>query len=94
MRHLAVTPPTIAQRQSAVGLIQPEQVEVIRHEPFDYAFQGSRHLLIATERAERDDGETILDGLPRNTPIIAAALMRDCGGSRSGFHRCICETRQ
>jgi AraC family transcriptional regulator len=67
MRHLAVTPPTIAQRQSADwGLIQPEQVEVIRHEPFDYAFQGSRHLLIATERAERDDGETILDGLPRS----------------------------
>jgi AraC family transcriptional regulator len=66
--NLAVTPPAVARRQSADwGLIQPEQVEVIRHESFDYEFKGIRHLLIATERAERDDGETILDGLPRST---------------------------
>jgi len=68
MPHLAVTPPAIAQRRSADwGAVQPEQVEVIRHETFDYEFKGSRHLLIATERAERHDGETILGGLPRST---------------------------
>jgi hypothetical protein len=61
--HLAVTPPAIAQRRSADwGVVQPEQVEVIRHETFDYEFKGSQHVLIATERAERHDGETILDG--------------------------------
>ena len=66
--RLAVTPPAIAQRRSADwGVVQPEQVEVIRHETFDYEFKGSRHVLIATERAERHDGETILDGLPRST---------------------------
>src|SRR5262245_28003040 len=67
MPHLAVTPPAITQRQSADwGLVQPEQVDVIRHESFDYQFKGSRHLLIASERAERLDGETLLDGLPKS----------------------------
>jgi AraC family transcriptional regulator len=66
--HLAVTPPAIVQRQSADwGLIQAEHVETLRHEPFDYEFKGSRHLLIASERAERYDGETLVDGLPRST---------------------------
>lgn len=67
MPHIAVTPPAIAQGQSADwGLVQPEQVEVIRHECFDYEFKGSRHLLIASERAERHDGETLVEGLPRS----------------------------
>ena len=66
--HVAVTPPAIVQRQSADwDLVQAEQVEVIRHESFDYEFKGPRHLLIASERAERDDGETLLDGLPRSS---------------------------
>jgi AraC-like DNA-binding protein len=63
--HIAVTPPAIVQRQSADwDLIQAEQVDMIRHESFDYEFKGSRHLLIASERAERHDGETLVDGLP------------------------------
>jgi AraC family transcriptional regulator len=63
--HIAVTPPAIVQRQSADwDLVQAEQVDIIRHESFDYEFKGSRHLLIATERAERHDGETLVDGLP------------------------------
>jgi hypothetical protein len=33
--HLAVAPPAVAQHQSADwGLVQAEQVDVIRHEPF------------------------------------------------------------
>jgi AraC family transcriptional regulator len=67
MPHIAVTPPTIVQRQRANwGLVQAEQVEMIRHESFDYEFKGSRHLLIASERAERYEGETLVDGLPRS----------------------------
>jgi AraC family transcriptional regulator len=65
MPHVDVSPPAIVQRQGTNwGLVEAEQVEVIRHESFDYEFKGSRHLLIATERAERDDGETLVDGLP------------------------------
>src|SRR6476620_2817138 len=65
--HLAVAPPAVAQHQSADwGLVQAEQVDIIRHEPFSYEFKGPRHLLIASERAERYDGETLIDGLPRS----------------------------
>jgi hypothetical protein len=33
--HLAVAPPAVAQHQSADwGLVEAEQVDVIRHEPF------------------------------------------------------------
>ena len=54
MPQIALTPPAIAQRHGVDwGLIRPEQVDVIRHEPFDYEFKGPRHLLIASERAER-----------------------------------------
>ena len=64
MPHVAVAPPAIVQRQCGDwGLVQAEQVEIIRHEPFDYEFKGSQHLLIASERAERYDGETLVDGL-------------------------------
>ena len=37
-----------------------------RLEPFEYEFRASCHLLIVSERAERDDGETIVDGLPKS----------------------------
>jgi AraC family transcriptional regulator len=65
--HFAVDPPAIARRQRADwGFVHAEHIEVIRHESFDYEYNGARHLLIASERAERYDGETLLDGLPRS----------------------------
>jgi AraC family transcriptional regulator len=65
---VAFAPPSILQRQAATwGAVQAENVEVLRHEPFDYKFNAaSRHLLIASERVNRDDGETHVDGLPRS----------------------------
>jgi len=64
--HLAVVAPaTITARQSAdSGVVQVEQIDTVRREPFDYEFRGSHHLLIATERAERYEGETRVEGLP------------------------------
>jgi AraC family transcriptional regulator len=67
VRQLAVAPPRIVERLNADwGLIQAEQVDVLRHESFDYEYVGTRHLLIASERAERYDGETMVDGLPKS----------------------------
>jgi AraC family transcriptional regulator len=67
MPHVAVSPPAIVQRQGIRwDLVQVEQMELIRHASFDYEFKGPRHLLIASERAERYDGETLIDGLPRS----------------------------
>ena len=47
--------------------MQTDAVEVIRREPFEAGFKAPRHLLIMCERAERDDGETLVEGLPSST---------------------------
>jgi AraC family transcriptional regulator len=65
---VAISPPDIAHRRLANwGAIQTDAVTVTRRETFEYGFQARRHLLIAYERAERDDGETLIEGLPRST---------------------------
>jgi len=61
-------PPDIARRHIATwNGLQVDAVEVVRREPFAYEYKASRHLLIMCERAERDDGETLVEGLPRST---------------------------
>ena len=62
------SPSEIVIRHSAAwsGLIV-ETVQVMRHRPFEYGFRAPCHLLIAAELAERHDGETIVEGLPRST---------------------------
>src|SRR5260370_12479533 len=63
-----ITPPDIARRDlRTLGGIQADTVEVIRREPYEYGFKALRHLLIMSERQERDDGETLLEGLPKST---------------------------
>jgi AraC family transcriptional regulator len=63
-----ISPPDIADRRLANwGAIQADTVKVTRRETFEYGFQARRHLLIAYERAERDDGETLIEGLPKST---------------------------
>src|SRR5260221_10177667 len=63
-----ISPPDIARRrQTTWGAIQADNVRITRRETFEYGFQARRHLLIAYERAERDDGETLIEGLPKST---------------------------
>jgi AraC family transcriptional regulator len=63
-----ISPPDIARRRMANwGAIQADTVRVTRRETFEYGFRARRHLLIAYERAERDDGETLIEGLPKST---------------------------
>jgi AraC family transcriptional regulator len=63
-----ISPPDIARRRLANwGAIQADTVKVTRRETFEDGFQARRHLLIAYERAERDDGETLIEGLPKST---------------------------
>ena len=65
---VAFTPRSIVHHQTADwSVIRADNVEGVRHEAFDYQFKASPgHLLIASERAERYDGETFVDGLPRS----------------------------
>jgi AraC family transcriptional regulator len=63
-----ISPPDIVRRRLANwGAIQADTVTVTRRETFEYGFRARRHLLIAYERAERDDGETLIEGLPKST---------------------------
>ena len=63
-----ISPSDIARRQQAHwGPIQADNVRVTRRETFEDSFQARRHLLIAYERAERHDGETLIEGLPKST---------------------------
>jgi AraC family transcriptional regulator len=65
---VAFAPRSIVQHQIADwDIIRADNIEGVRHETFDYEFKASPgHLLIASERAERYDGETLVDGLPRS----------------------------
>jgi AraC family transcriptional regulator len=63
-----ISPSDIARRRLMNwGALQADAVKVTRRETFEYGFQARRHLLIAYERAEREDGETLIEGLPRST---------------------------
>src|SRR4030081_2637356 len=63
-----ISPPDIASRRLANwGAIQADTVKVTRRETFEDGFQARRHLLIVHERAERHDGETLIEGLPKST---------------------------
>jgi AraC family transcriptional regulator len=63
-----ISPPDIARRRlENWGAIQADKVKVTRRETFEYGFQARRHLLIVYERAERHDGETLIEGLPKST---------------------------
>jgi AraC family transcriptional regulator len=63
-----ISPPDIACRQlENWGAIQADTVKVTRRETFEYGFRARRHLLIAYERAERREGETFIEGLPKSS---------------------------
>ena len=63
-----ILPSNRAKRQAAAWRgLGGEVVQVSADEPFELAFQGPSHLLIAYKRATRRDGETIVEGLPQST---------------------------
>src|SRR5260221_6873531 len=63
-----ISPPDIARRHlTTLDGIQADAVEIIRREPYEYGFKAPCHMLIMSERQERDDGETLLEGLPKST---------------------------
>jgi AraC family transcriptional regulator len=63
-----INPPDIVRRRvTAWGGVRAEVIEFIRRDQFEYKFHAPQHLLVMSERASRDDGETLLDGLPIST---------------------------
>ncbi|MGY4474530.1 helix-turn-helix domain-containing protein [Bradyrhizobium sp. USDA 3364] len=63
-----ISPPEIAERRSTTWSgFRGETVQIMRHTQFEYGFRAPWHLLIAAEVAERYDGESFVEGLPRST---------------------------
>jgi AraC family transcriptional regulator len=61
------SPSDLVRRQLASWRgLRAETVHVTRKEPFEYGFRAPYHLLIASEQAERVDGETFVEGLPKS----------------------------
>jgi AraC family transcriptional regulator len=60
-------PDIISRRSAALPGVHVETVQVMRYTPFEYGFRAPCHLLIAAELAERYEGETFVEGLPRST---------------------------
>ena len=62
------TPTDIARRDLARwNGVAVDTIAVTRHEPYEFGLQASCHVLIMAERGERDDGETLVEGLPAST---------------------------
>jgi AraC family transcriptional regulator len=65
---LTITPSDIVRRRfSAWNGIQADSLEMTRLERFEYGVTSPFHLLIVSERAERDDGETLVEGGQKST---------------------------
>jgi len=66
-RCVRFTPSEMMQHHVAhwTGL-KADVVTATQREPFRYQFKSKRHLLIAAEHVEREDGETEVEGLPRS----------------------------
>jgi AraC family transcriptional regulator len=61
-------PSYLVRRQTAHWRgLAGELVQVLDQAPFETEYAGARHLLIAYERAVRERGESILEGLPPST---------------------------
>jgi AraC family transcriptional regulator len=70
------TPSHIVKRRTAAWLgLQAEAVQITDFQPFGYEFQGPCHLLIASERSERYDGETRVGGLRSNLRDLTRKLI-------------------
>jgi AraC family transcriptional regulator len=62
------SPESIVRRRSSSWRgMTAELVQLSRLEPFEYQLHAPCHLLIASYRGERRDGETFVEGLPRST---------------------------
>jgi AraC family transcriptional regulator len=57
----------VRRRMATWGGIQGDTVEITRLDRFEYGVKSPFHILIASERAERDDGETVVEGFQKST---------------------------
>src|ERR1700730_4390920 len=65
---VSFSPPGIVNRRvTDWGAIRADTIQIMRRERFEYGYQAPCHLLIASERNERNAGETLIEGLPKSS---------------------------
>lgn len=65
---LRLRPADIAERQTVTWRnLSIENIQTVRHEPFEYEFHAPVHMLIAYVRGSRSAGETSVGNLPSST---------------------------
>src|SRR5271156_3177648 len=57
----------VRRRAAAWDGIRGDNVEITRLDRFEYGVKSPYHVLIAAERAERADGETVVEGFGKST---------------------------
>jgi AraC family transcriptional regulator len=57
----------VRRRAAAWDGIRGDNVEITRLDRFEYGVKSPYHVLIASERAERADGETVVEGFGKST---------------------------
>ena len=57
----------VRRRRTAWEGIQADVIELTRLDRFEYGVKSPYHVLIAAERAEREAGETVVEGFQRST---------------------------
>src|SRR5271169_1330497 len=63
-----ISPPDMVRRRKVAWTgIQGDSIEITRLERFEYGVRSPFHILIASERAERADGETVVEGFQKST---------------------------
>jgi AraC family transcriptional regulator len=60
-------PDMVRRRQATWEGIRGDTVEITRLDRFEYGVKSPFHVLIASERAERADGETVVEGFQKST---------------------------
>jgi two-component sensor histidine kinase len=83
-----ISPPDIVRRRvTAWGGVRAEVIEVIRRDQFEYKFHAPHHLLIMSERTSRDDGETLVDGLPSVRDFGRKLILVPAGDELRGWQK-------
>src|SRR5580704_6725942 len=63
-----IFPASMVRRRSATWQgIRVESLELTRLERFEFRVKSPSHILIAAEKSERDDGESVVEGFQRST---------------------------
>ncbi|HEY2184883.1 MAG TPA: hypothetical protein VGH39_07805, partial [Xanthobacteraceae bacterium] len=62
---VCISPSNIVRRKIVSwNGVKSDTIQLVRQQQFEYHYKAPCHLLVMSERQERDEGETLIEGLP------------------------------